>query len=221
MRIKHIFFILALLGLFIGCTDDNGPVETVRGSGNVITEGREVSGFTAVSLQGMGQLQIDQNGSESLSITTDDNLLPYIETRVRGNKLIISVQGNTLFSNVTELTYHVTVANIDSVELDGAGEIEVSHLDADEWQVNLDGTGSITASGQANKQTVEINGAGAYTADKLASQEATVRHSGAGMAVVQVSEQLDVRIDGLGTVEYIGDPEVTQTVNGSGTVRQR
>ncbi|MAT99721.1 MAG: DUF2807 domain-containing protein [Anaerolineaceae bacterium] len=221
MRIKFVILIIALLGFFAGCTDDNGPVETVRGSGNVITEGREVSGFTAVSLQGMGKLQIDQTGSESLSITADDNLLPYIETRVRGNKLIISVQGNTLFSNVTELTYHVTVANIDSVELDGAGEIEVSHLDADEWQVNLDGTGSITASGQANKQTVEIIGAGAYTADELASQEATVRHSGAGMAVVQVSNQLDVRIDGLGTVEYIGDPEVTQTINGLGTVRQR
>lgn len=221
MRIKFVIFMVALLSLFSGCINDGGPLETVRGSGNVITEGREVSGFTAVSLQGIGQLEIDQTGTESLSITADENLLPYIETSVRGGKLIISVQGNTLFNNVTELTYHVTVDTIDSVELDGAGSIEISHLDADDWQVNLDGTGNITASGQANKQTVEINGAGAYTADELTSEEVTVRHSGAGMVVVQVSDQLDVRIDGLGTVEYIGDPTVTQTINGLGTVRQR
>lgn len=221
MRIKLVILIIALLGMFTACIGDNGPIETVRGSGHVITEEREVSGFTAVSLQGIGQLKIDQTGTESLSITADENLLPYIETRVRDNELIISVQENAHFSTITELTYQVTVSAIDSVELSGAGEIEVSHLDTDEWWVNLAGTGSITASGQADKQTVEIAGAGAYTADELASREATVRHSGAGMAVVQVSEQLDVRIDGLGTVEYIGNPEVTQTVNGLGTVQQR
>lgn len=221
MRIKFVILMIALLGLFTACTNDNGPVESVRGSGNVITEGREVSGFTAVSLQGVGQLEIDQTGTESLSITADENLLPYIKTNVRGGKLIISIQGNTLFNNVTELTYHVTVETIDSIELDGAGSIEVSHLDTDDWRVNLDGTGNITASGQANKQTVEINGAGAYTADELTSQEVSVRHSGAGTAVVQVSDQLDVRIDGLGTVEYIGNPTITQTINGLGAVQQR
>jgi hypothetical protein len=221
MRIKFAILMIALLGFFTGCINNNGPIETVRGSGNVITEGREVSGFTAVSLQGVGQLVIDQTGSESLSITADDNLLPYIETRVRGRELIISVQDNTLFSNVSELTYHITVDSIDSVELDGAGSIEVNDLDVEEWQVNLAGAGSITVSGKVDKQTIEIDGAGTYTADELACQEATVRHSGAGTVVLQASKQLDVRIDGLGTVEYIGDPTVTQTINGLGTVRQR
>lgn len=221
MRTKYVIFMIVLISLVTGCIGRNGPVETVRGSGNVVTEERVVSGFTAVSLQGVGELVIDQTGSESLSITADDNLLPYIETRVRGSKLIISIQDNTLFSNATELTYHVTVNSIDSVELDGAGSIQVSDLDNDDWRVNLAGTGNITVSGQVDKQTVEIDGAGAYTADELTSREATVEQNGAGMVVVQVSEQLDVRIDGLGTVEYIGDPTVTQTINGLGTIRQR
>ena len=221
MRIKSIVFIVVLMSLITACISSAGPVETIQGSGNVVTEERVVSGFTAVSLQGVGELIIDQTGSESLSITADDNLLPYIETRVRGGKLIIRIQDKTLFNNVTELTYHVTVNAIDSVELDGAGNVEVSHLDTNNWRVNLSGTGSITASGKADKQDIEINGAGTYTADELTSQEATVRHSGAGMVVLQVSDQLDVHIDGLGTVEYIGNPTVTKTINGLGTVRQR
>ncbi|MCL4262951.1 MAG: DUF2807 domain-containing protein [Anaerolineae bacterium] len=49
----------------------------------------------------------------------------------------------------------------------------------------------------------------------------TIKSSGAGTAVVQVSDSLDVTIDGLGHVEYIGDPEVTQEINGVGSVRQR
>ncbi|MCA9875750.1 MAG: DUF2807 domain-containing protein [Anaerolineales bacterium] len=212
---------IAFLGLFTACNGNGDPMKTVSGSGNVITEERPVSGFTAVLLQGFGQVVIDQTDKESLSITADDNLLPYIETSVQEDKLIISVKGNTLFNNVTELTYHVTVESIDSVELDGAGSIEVSHLDTDDFQVNLNGAGNIAVFGRADKQTVEIDGAGAYIAEDLISQEATVRHRGAGVAVVNVSDQLDVRIDGLGTVDYIGDPDVTQKINGPGAVQQR
>ncbi|MBK8905289.1 MAG: DUF2807 domain-containing protein [Anaerolineaceae bacterium] len=221
MRTKYVIFMIVLTLLITACIGRNGPVETVRGSGNVVTEERAVSGFTAVSLQGVGELVIDQTGSESLTITADDNLLPYVETQVRSGKLIISIQDNTLFNNVSELTYHVTVNTIESVQLDGAGSIQVSNLDSDDWRVNLNGTGNITVSGQVDTQTVEINGAGAYTADELASREATIEQDGAGMVVVQVSEVLDVRIDGLGTVEYIGSPTVKETINGLGTVRQR
>ena len=221
MSTKFVVCMIALAGLVTACIGSTGSLETIRGSGNVVTEERKVSGFTAVSLQGVGELVIDQTGSESLTVTGDDNLLPYVETRVRGSQLIISIKDNMLFSNVTGLTYYVTVNKIDSVELEGAGNVLVSNLDNDDWYVNLAGTGNITVAGQVDQQTVEIDGAGAYTADELASREATVEQNGAGMVVVQVREQLDVRIDGLGTVEYIGDPSVTKTINGLGTVRQR
>lgn len=212
---------LVFVGLLAACTTVEGPVDIVRGSGNVVTEERPLSGFTAVSLQGVGRLEIDQTGSESVSITTDDNLLPYIETRVRGSKLIISIQEKTTFNDVTELTYHVTVKTVDSLEVDGAGEIEVVHLDGEEWQTQLDGGGKITVSGKVTRQDVEINGFGVYNAEDLTCQEAKVQQNGAGMVVVQVSDQLDVTIEGVGTVEYIGYPTVTKTLNGLGTVKQR
>ncbi len=221
MRLKHFILMIALTGLLTACSGAVGSVEIIRGSGDVTTEDREVSGFTSVSLQGMGELVIDQTGSESLTITADDNLLPYIETRVRGRQLIISTRENTVFNDVTDLAYHVTVNTIDSVELDGIGSIQVNQIDNDKWQVDLAGGGNITVSGKVDTQTIEINGAGAYTADTLASREAVVRHNGVGLAVVQVSEELDVRIDGMGSVEYIGNPTLRQTINGLGSVRQR
>jgi hypothetical protein len=219
--LRFIIITLALMGLLIGCSGEAGPVNIVRGSGNVVTEERPMSGFTAVSLQGVGRLEIDQTGSESLSITADDNFLPYIETRVRGSKLIISIQDNTTFNDVTDLVYHVTAKTIENLELDGAGDIQVNNLDTEEWQVNLDGGGNINVAGKVTRQEVEINGLGLYNAEDLSCQEAAVQQNGAGMIVVQVSDQLDVTIDGVGSVEYIGDPTVTQTLNGLGTVKQR
>jgi hypothetical protein len=193
----------------------------VSGSGNVVTEERSVGDFSAVSLQGVGRLIIDETGSESLSITADDNLLPYIETSVRGDKLFISARNGVIFNDVSDLTYHVTAENLRAVELDGTGSIQVSNLDEEKFEVNLSGAGDINVSGKVDEQTIEIDGAGAYTADELPSRDTTVRHDGAGMVVVQVSEKLDVHINGLGTVEYIGDPSVTQEINGLGTVRKR
>lgn len=221
MRTQFVILMLALTGALTACIGASGPLTTIRGSGIVVTEERTVGGFTSISLEGIGQLVIDQTGSESLTITADDNLLPYIETRVRGRQLIIGVQTNTIFRNVTDLTYHITADVLDSVELNGVGTVQVNNLNSDNWRANLSGGGNIVVSGTVGKQTVEINGAGAYTADELASREAVVRHSGAGLAVVQVSEQLDVRIDGMGSVEYLGNPTVKQTVNGLGSVRQR
>jgi hypothetical protein len=222
MKIKQFILVnLALMGLLTACTNDGGLVRTIQGSGNVATEPREVSGFTAVALNGVGHLIIDQTGSESMSITADDNILPAIETRVSGDTLIISVQDNTTFSRVSELTYRVTAQTIDSLELNGAGEVEVVNLDGQDWQTTLAGGGNITISGQVERQTVELNGAGAYNAEALQSQEATIHQNGAGLAVVQVSEELDVNINGVGSVEYIGNPTVREEINGLGTVRQR
>lgn len=216
-----LFFALLLVSLSVACEGQIGSVKIVNGSGNVVTEEREASDFTSVSLQGIGELFVDQTGTESVTITADDNLLPYIETRVSGDKLIISIQRNTTFSDVAELTYHVTVAELDGLELDGLGKINADNLNGETLTVNLDGAGGIIISGEVDRQTVEINGAGGYDAADLKSQEAKVTHNGAGLAVVQVSDQLDATINGIGTVEYIGDPQVTKDVSGLGSVRQQ
>jgi hypothetical protein len=201
-----------------------GDLKTVAGSGNVVTETRPVSGFSAVSLRGMGSVIIDQNGSESLQISADDNFLPYLKTEVRGDTLYIEASDDAegvVFTNVTDLTFRINAAALEAIELAGAGSIEVNDLDTETWRVTVPGAGSITVSGRTAEQTVEMEGAGSYNAENLESQEATIRSSGAGMAVVRVSDKLDVTIEGLGSVQYIGSPVVTQEINGLGSVSQR
>jgi hypothetical protein len=199
-------------------------LETVAGSGKVVSETRPVSGFTAVSLRGMGSVIIDQNGSESLQITADDNFLPYLKTGVRGDTLYIEASDDAegvVFTNVTDLTFHISAAALEAIELAGAGSMEVNDLDTETWRVTVPGAGSITVSGRTSVQTIEMEGASSYNAENLESQDATIRSSGAGTAVVRVSDKLDVTIEGLGNVQYIGSPEVTQEINGLGSVSQR
>lgn len=216
-----LFFIVFLSGCAGTLIRKAASGEILRGSGQVVTETREVSGFNAVTLQGMGQVLIDQTGSESLTIRADDNFLPYIITEVRDGTLFISGKDQVVFTDAAELTIEITAAELERAELAGAGSFKISNLDTDTWSVKLPGAGSFDVSGRTVKQTIQLDGAGSYNAENLESQEAVIHSSGAGTAVVRVSDKLEVTIDGLGSVEYIGNPQVTQTINGLGTVRQR
>ncbi|MFN2179476.1 MAG: GIN domain-containing protein, partial [Candidatus Promineifilaceae bacterium] len=174
-----ILFLGIALTLLTACTaliERAGDLKTVAGSGNVVTETRPVSGFSAVSLRGMGSVIIDQNGSESLQISADDNFLPYLKTEVRGDTLYIEASDDAegvVFTNVTDLTFRINAAALEAIELAGAGSIEVNDLDTETWRVTVPGAGSITVSGRTAEQTVEMEGAGSYNAENLESQEAT------------------------------------------------
>ncbi|MCA9974056.1 MAG: DUF2807 domain-containing protein [Anaerolineales bacterium] len=222
-RIARICLLLLSLSLLlVACGDGSVTVpETVNGSGNVVSETREVSDFSRVTLNGVGQLIIEQSGTETLEITADDNLMQYLETAVRGDTLEIGVTEGIIFTDVAELTFRVTVSSLEEIELNGAGEVELSQIDTDRLTVQLSGAGSVTAAGSAADLSVTIDGAGSFDGADLASETADVTHNGAGSAVVRVSERLDAEVNGIGTIEYIGSPTVNESINGLGNVSQR
>ena len=57
--------------------------QVVTGSGKVATETRNVSGFTSVTLAGIGNVYLTQGETESVRIEAEDNLIPYFETSLR------------------------------------------------------------------------------------------------------------------------------------------
>ena len=194
---------------------------SVTGSGRVITESRPVSGFHAVSLTGVGELFIDQTGSESLTLEADDNIMPLIITEVQNGVLVISFKNNTIPIRASGLKYSLTVKAIDQIGLSGAGTVDAQNLAADRLVIISSGAGKITTAGQVTDQQVELSGAGSYDGANLTSETTRVQVSGLGGATVRVNKTLDAEISGIGTVEYIGNPTVTRDISGAGTVKQR
>ena len=107
--------------------------------------------------------------------------------------------------------------DLTGLTLSGSGNIRVSNLSTPRLTNKISGSGTITASGTADDQDLDISGSGRYQADQLASKTVNAGISGSGTASVLVSDALDVRISGSGTLAYTGDPtRVTQDVSGSG-----
>jgi hypothetical protein len=216
-------------------------VTATRGSGNVVTEEREVSGFDGVALSGVGRVIISQGDDESLTIETDDNLMRHIETEVRNGTLELGLARNTIPIPTQSIIFRVSVDDLTGLTSSGAGSFEIDGLEADRLQVTLSGAGdvgidSLSASdlavkisgagnvdlaGQVGTQEIDMSGLGNYSAPDLESQMASVSISGAGGAVVWAKDTLDVEISGAGNVEYYGSPEVTREISGAGKVTSR
>lgn len=220
----HILFVSGFL-LLAGLTACNLMnrdliLTQVSGSGNVVTETRSVSGFDGITITGAGKILIDQNGSEALSVTADDNLMQHITTEVRDGKLVIGFTPRVVFGRVTALTFNVSAKQMNSIQLDGAAVVEGKNIAAENFSAKLNGAGAITLAGKVTAQEALLDGVGSYNAAELASQRAQVTQNGTGRAVVRVSDKLDAVISGVGSIEYIGNPQVTKTVSGLGVVRQ-
>ena len=209
MRVRLALALLAVVLLVSACS-------VTKGSGQVVTETREVSGFTKVELSGSAELTVEKTGTESLSISAEDNLLPQLTSDVSGDTLILGTKPNTSILPTKPITYSVTVKDLTGIAVSGSGNVRVSNLMTNSLTTKISGSGTITASGAVNDQAVDISGSGRYQAEQMTSKAVKAQISGSGTASVLASDLLDVKISGSGTLTYSGNPQVTQQISGSG-----
>ena len=210
--------------LLIACcvSSDACAINVVRGSGKVTTESRPVSGISAVSLSGIGQVIIEQTGTESLTITTDDNLLPYIKSEITGNHLELGTkEAFTNLNPTNDIIFKLTVKQLEGLQISGSGKAEARNLNPERLAIEISGSGAVAAQGTAGDLDLSISGSGAYAGEQLRSKRANVAISGSGGAMLAASETLHASVSGSGAVEYIGDPKVTEDISGSGSVRKK
>ena len=234
-----ITLILLILGLVLlsAC-----GLRAIRGSGDVVTEDRDVSGFDSLEFAGFGRLIVTQGNEESLSIEVDDNLLRYIDTDVVGDTLKIEFDDNIVLRPTdNSIIFNLSVIDLVSIDISGAGSFEIGELVSDELDVSmsgagqididsieatelkvvLNGAGHIDISGTVMRQDITISGLGDFNAIDLETEETTVNISGAGDVDLWVNAELDITISGAGSVSYYGDPDVSQSVSGLGSINSR
>jgi hypothetical protein len=214
MRLRVALTLLTVVLLLAACS-------VTRGSGQLATASPEVSGFTKVELSGTGELTIEKTGTESLSISAEDNLLPRLTSEVSDGTLILGTKPNTMIVPEKPITYSVTVKELTGVAVSGAGNIRVPNLTTAALAISISGSGMITANGTVNDQDLDISGSGRYEAEQLTSKIVKADISGSGTANVLATDALDVTISGSGTVMYSGNPQVEQEISGSGKLIKR
>jgi hypothetical protein len=201
-----------------GSSRQEEPSPKTNEPANVTKESRDVSGFDEVELRGVGNLSIEQTGSESLSVEAQEDVLPKLTTKVVKHRLIISLKPNTTIHTTEPINYNLTVKDLSALKVLGSANVEAEGISTDRLAVTINGAADVRMSGKADEQQINILGSGDYQAENLESKEVTIDVMGSGSAIVKVSEELDAEVSGIGSVEYIGDPTVKQNVSGLGRI---
>ncbi len=189
----------------------------VAGSGHPQTEQRNLTGFDSIELGCSADIEVVAGNDFSVSVTADDNILPLIETEVRGNKLVIDSHARYSTHDREKVVVHLPA--LKGLSLSGSGDATVSGLAGNDVAFSISGSGDLTATGSAGKVNASIEGSGDMALDRLDASEARIRIDGSGDARVAVRDALDVEVNGSGDVSYRGNPQkLRQVVNGSGSV---
>jgi hypothetical protein len=206
---------LALVLLLVsGCSDWG-----VKGNGEIVTDTRTVRPFSRVQADGAYEVNWAP-GDPALSITTDENLLEHLRTKVSGDTLYIEWKKPLRGTRGIKIT--VASPSLTHVELNGAVRFAGSHLSGPELYLEANGATKVALDGQVNAVSAEMNGASRLDAESLNTRAMELSINGAGKAEVHVTEVLKADISGAGKVVYSGEPKtVSKNVSGAGSIKRR
>jgi hypothetical protein len=215
--------------------------DRVIGSGFVRTENRNVAPFSAIEVEGSGNVTLSQGLMQSVTVETDDNALEIVKTEVVGGVLHLGLKRGVRIARLTRLEFRVTAPRIEGIVISGSGDVwgatpimagslslaihGSGNIDAtvqaDTLRADIGGSGDIRLQGQTRNISISVNGSGNVRARDLVSASADVRINGSGSADITAREDILVNINGSGDVTYGGGARVTVRSSGSGTARER
>lgn len=222
-----------------------GLAASTRGSGNRMTEARQLTDFQAISLGGSMDLVVRQGAVRSVQVQADDNLLPLLETVVEstdnGPTLKVRWKKGQSVYNSGKVSISVTVPVLVAVGASGSGDIRVEafttpslkvslsgsgdarldQLSTEELAISIAGSGDVSGNGRATRLKIGIAGSGDVRLAELSADEVSIKIAGSGDAAVNAQKKLDVSIAGSGDVTYTGNAAVSMSSAGSGSVTKR
>lgn len=231
--IKQLFFFTMLLFAATSCFEDF----TIRGNGIATSQGRSVSSFNKVKSAGDFEIHITKGNVTEVLINAEENIIPYIETSVSGNTLLIDIPGWHNIKHQLPIKIYVTVPTLESVKQSGSGIITTGFFESEKFELFISGSGSISTavtaniidasisgsgwmkiSGDANQSDLSVSGSGYIDSYDLEVENCVAHISGSGDVKVNAVKSIFAKISGSGSVFYIGNPTVETSISGSGKV---
>lgn len=207
--------------------------QKAKGNGNVIKKEFSTGSFTGIDIGDAFDIKLQQTGSCSVIVETDENLMEKIKVNVANNVLRVSIKG---IKNPTELNVFITVADLEKIELHGAAELDSPvmlnvndlevqasgaseiniKLNANEVRTEISGASDVRFEGTANYLEADVSGAANLKATSFESKKVDLEVSGAGDGDVFATEELYVSTSGAGSFSYKGNPS-KKVIEGDGS----
>jgi len=190
-EMKHIitFLIVSLAITIIGCKQDkpaNNNV-TITGSGTLVSQNMELTGFDTVEAGLHFDLVIQQGEQFSVIITSDDNFIEFIDVVQEATTISFGLRPEYAYNFYnTTLRAEVTMPEVAGLYLNGSSHAELDSLvDVADFVAEL--TGSSSLSGELEAESAALNVYGS-TYVKLTGSGKRLQLDACGNSITDLSD---------------------------------
>jgi hypothetical protein len=191
--------------------------DSIEGNGVPARDERVIATVPALEVNGTITVDVHVGPATSLVVEADSNLLPFIRTELRGDRLVIEKTRSFRTNHPVRVTY--TVPRLTSVRHDGSGHLSVQELNGGPLVVEGRGSGSVLLTGRVSSLDVSQDGSGSIDATTLQSGGGNLSLNGSGRVVAgrMQGERVTANLNGSGQLRVTGAVRsLAARSNGSG-----
>jgi hypothetical protein len=190
----------------------------IRGNGRIETDDRTIGAFTEIDAGGAFEIEW-QSGPPALHITTDENLLSYVESDVSGETLHLRTHEQIWPTHGIKAV--ISSPTRTGARIRGAVKLTAKQLTGPKFALEGSGASRVLLDGNIDELLADMTGASELDASGLQTKTAEISTTGAGDVEVAVAETLKVAITGAGKVSYSGNPTIEKHITGAGSVHRK
>lgn len=197
----------------------------------------EVGDFSELFLEGAFKVYLIQGDETSLKVeASDPAAFDYLNVTNRNGYLHLHVDREPF--DFSRVSLYITFKTLERLEIEGGVKLETrGYLDLNDLFVSLEGGAKIELQtkarnisieseggvlfeldGVAQSLDVKVSGAGHIDAGELKCKDVSFKIEGVGTGRVFASKTLYAEINGVGKIRYLGNPKVTENIDGLGSV---
>ncbi len=190
---------------------------SVVGNNKIRSEKRTLAAFNRLIVKIPAEIKIIISPENSLTITGDDNIIALLSSDIKHQQLTLTAR--KAYSSKNKLSIEIKTTQLNVIEQLASGDIYFERIKQEKLAIILHGQGDIYARGHVRQLDVSVTGSGDVRLAQLKADNARINIDGMGNARVNVSNQLNVSITGMGDVLYSGNPQsIHKNISGMGSV---
>lgn len=213
--------------------------KTIKGNGIVETVERKTANYDRVTLIGSPDVELVSGIEGNITIKAESNIIPFVETIVKDNELIIRFKENHNYTTNKGVKIIVPIQDISNIALKGSGDIygehvfkdsnlnvsvngsgDISiHVENDNLNAEVIGSGDIKIKGKTNRFNGKVEGSGDLEAKNLKAKSSNLQVNGSGDIESTTENEVNANLTGSGDIKVYGNPtKITKNVKGSGDI---
>lgn len=213
MNVRNCLAIIMISLIITGC----GKKEIV-GTQKIAAQVRHLPNFSSINVSGYYNITVTVGKPQSLVVKMNQNLLPFIETTVKGEELTVKSKKGYILrpQGIPEMI--IVIPSLNQIDLSGNNNLNLHAFMGSSLDLNFAGSTQFVGQGVVKSLNIEVSGNNYLDTQKLLADKVNLNSNGNAKIVVSAKDKLKIVISGDALVSYVGDPKISQTINGSGTI---